>query len=1044
MSFGDVVVLLPGISGSALAKDGREVWGTSTGAIMRALTSGADSIRDLTLPAEDDYNLDDLGDGVVATQVIPDLHLIPGLWKIDGYSRIAGDLIGRLGLEPGSNYFELAYDWRRDNRVAARALARRSANWLKNWRETSGNADAKLILVAHSMGGLIARHFLEVLEGWRDTRILVSFGTPYAGSLNALRYIGQGYNEGFGPVRFDLSEVLRSFTSIYQLLPTYKCLLVGNTLLRLDEAVGVPHLDRTRLIGAKAFHADIAAGQAANRRAPNYGYRIAPVVGIEQPTAQSARLIGASLQMLRTHPESNHGGDGTVPRVSATPDELRGMMHEMYVAEAHGSLQNASAVLDHLFGVLTAQQIDFERLRHGSRISLSLYLKDLYEAGRAGEVAVFPARAVRTLRATVVDVQTTMQVAAFTLRPSDDGFHRGAFSLPEGAYRLTVKGDENVTAITDVFLVASNTPRAVWPSGQDIQAIPVLPKSIQRSPAFRGLPPGQTPTLSALTKFVTPFLPPLGAVFTRLSRFNVVPPPPPPPSAAMDSEESALRYPSIKFFGEIIPGREVTIFVDLLHDRADPATTADPIRFAGLPDSWTSFAVEVELQSDGIEFEEDSKEIEVVRGKPSRHVSFVGRAKVDLRPGTRTEVIAIFHHNNRFAGHARHNLTVSGSNLTVSGSNGINKQLATAKGDVATNAITIDRMALSPDLTVKIFRLEGTPEGHLFWTLSVKDPPERLIGKLNGTVFLGKSTEDYARALIANCPTLKAPLHLDELKGIGEQIWSVAPQCFRSAYWVLQEERPNFSIQFVTDDPHVPWELMRPTTPEGMAAPILAVGHPVARWLALYEGTMRNRLPTGRIASIAPSYSDPNDFLNWAQAEAAHLRQAGALPINGTVAAVLTFFKTGVPNEKVGLIHFAGHGKFGALNQSELLLEDGVLKPLQLNTAEVTLGRTQRPFVMLNACEVGSLTQVLGSIGGWAAVLSRGQFSGVLAPLWAVYDQEASEIGEEFRVAVWSKNERAGEALRKIREKRQENSATPFAYVLYGDVMAVVQARVNS
>ena len=161
MSFGDVVVLLPGISSSALAKDGREVRGASTEAIFRAVTSRADSIRSLMLSAEDDPNLDDLGDGVVATRVIPDLHLIPGLWKIDGYSRTRSDIVARLGLEPGLNFFELPYDWRRDNRVAARTLARNSHDWLRKWRERSGNSDAKLILVAHSMGGLVARHFLE-------------------------------------------------------------------------------------------------------------------------------------------------------------------------------------------------------------------------------------------------------------------------------------------------------------------------------------------------------------------------------------------------------------------------------------------------------------------------------------------------------------------------------------------------------------------------------------------------------------------------------------------------------------------------------------------------------------------------------------------------------------------------------------------------------------------------------------------------------------------------------------------------------------------
>ncbi len=37
MPFPDVVIVLPGISGSVLAKDGNEIWGTAGGAIWRAI-----------------------------------------------------------------------------------------------------------------------------------------------------------------------------------------------------------------------------------------------------------------------------------------------------------------------------------------------------------------------------------------------------------------------------------------------------------------------------------------------------------------------------------------------------------------------------------------------------------------------------------------------------------------------------------------------------------------------------------------------------------------------------------------------------------------------------------------------------------------------------------------------------------------------------------------------------------------------------------------------------------------------------------------------
>ena len=142
---------------------------------------------------------------MTATRVIPDTHLIPGLWKIDGYGKVAKTIRDEFDVQPGLNFFEFPYDWRRDNRVHARRLARESRDWLKAWRERSGNDDARLVLIGHSMGGLICRHFLEMLDGWKDTRLLITFGTPYRGSLNALDFIANGMKKKLGPSRCSTS-----------------------------------------------------------------------------------------------------------------------------------------------------------------------------------------------------------------------------------------------------------------------------------------------------------------------------------------------------------------------------------------------------------------------------------------------------------------------------------------------------------------------------------------------------------------------------------------------------------------------------------------------------------------------------------------------------------------------------------------------------------------------------------------------------------------------------------------------------------------------
>ena len=228
----DVVVCIPGITGSVLRKDGRDVWNISGGALISALTTLGRSITDLKLE-DDPPDVDDLGDGITAPEVIRDVHLIPGLWKIDGYTKMLRYIEETFDVTRGRNLFEFPYDWRRDNRVAARRLQRQAGEWLKAWRESSGAADAKLVLVGHSMGGLISRYFLECLDGWRDTRTLVTFGTPYRGSVNALDTLVNGKKIKF----FDLTEVARSFTAIYQLLPTYPCYVDGGAEpAHVDEA----------------------------------------------------------------------------------------------------------------------------------------------------------------------------------------------------------------------------------------------------------------------------------------------------------------------------------------------------------------------------------------------------------------------------------------------------------------------------------------------------------------------------------------------------------------------------------------------------------------------------------------------------------------------------------------------------------------------------------------------------------------------------------------------------------------------------------------
>ncbi len=129
----------------------------------------------------EDNGDDDLGDGIVASGLISNITIVPGLIKLDGYSIISQFLQDNQGLVIGRNYFEFPYDWRRDNRVSARKLASFCDEKLASWRKDCGNREAKVILIAHSMGGLVSRYYVECLEGWKTTKNLITLGILIVG-----------------------------------------------------------------------------------------------------------------------------------------------------------------------------------------------------------------------------------------------------------------------------------------------------------------------------------------------------------------------------------------------------------------------------------------------------------------------------------------------------------------------------------------------------------------------------------------------------------------------------------------------------------------------------------------------------------------------------------------------------------------------------------------------------------------------------------------------------------------------------------------------
>ena len=469
----DMVVVLPGIGGSVLtAKDGVSLWDPTLGVGFRFLTRPGSSLERLRLEGDDPAR-DTPDDGVRATGLVQDVHLLPGLWKIDGYSGVTAMMAEAFRIERGTidpadqrvaNYFEFPYDWRRDNRVAARQLQRFVEDRLHRWRTQTPYKDAKVVLVAHSMGGLVARYFLEVLGGHALCRALVTIGTPHRGAVKAVDFLAGAKRVMFA----ELSAVLRSFTSVFQLLPRYEMVEENGRYCRVTEtAADMPGIDRARALAGLGFHHEIDAAVEAR---PQRGYELIPIVGTWQPTLQSARLAHGRVTVSESAPTwtefPDGDGDGTVPRVSAVPIEFSNAWLNSFITERHASLQNHASFLQDLQDRLIQSQVKTGHIRGSVATArapaLSLRLDDVYAHDEPVTIQVavknINPRHVGSVRVRVTNAATGAVVHEAACVSEDGRWVSGLPALPPGTYRLSVAAASPIPAaidpVRDVFGVA--------------------------------------------------------------------------------------------------------------------------------------------------------------------------------------------------------------------------------------------------------------------------------------------------------------------------------------------------------------------------------------------------------------------------------------------------------------------------------------------------------------------------------------------------------------------------------------------------------------
>jgi pimeloyl-ACP methyl ester carboxylesterase len=231
------LIVIPGILGSQLVnyETGEVVWPSA----FRSSDDG------LSLPLSPDLAAS--RDNLVARKIVDTLRLsrlVPEVYiyhdLLEALKRYGGYREGDWA-NPGPDgdhdtFYVLPYDWRRDNVETARDFIRR----LESLKLKLNRPDLRFNVVAHSMGGLVARYAARYGDadlppdnvapkptwaGAQHINKIIMFGTPNEGSADAFSTLLEGYSvtEGLRRRIRLLNKLSRedafSTPSLYQVLP---------------------------------------------------------------------------------------------------------------------------------------------------------------------------------------------------------------------------------------------------------------------------------------------------------------------------------------------------------------------------------------------------------------------------------------------------------------------------------------------------------------------------------------------------------------------------------------------------------------------------------------------------------------------------------------------------------------------------------------------------------------------------------------------------------------------------------------------------------
>jgi hypothetical protein len=350
--------------------------------------------------------------------------------------------------------------------------------------------------------------------------------------------------------------------------------------------------------------------------------------------------------------------------------------------------------------------------------------------------------------------------------------------------------------------------------------------------------------------------------------------------------------------------------------------------------------------------------------------------------------------------------------------------LATAKRPDLRERELLDLGAVTreeaPDLVLAVFRADNTHAGRFSWA-AYPTVPDVAVPDVKRSIPLDSTEAAHfagnARRVLHHSDTAEATF--DWLHGIAREIGRSIPEgitrVIRNVAELPGRTEPA-AVLLLTEEVHVPWELAAlsppPATPFGGDSPFLGAHVAIGRWL-LTERKPRLTPPRRvHVRSQAVFTAKYEGVARWpalpaAEQEAAELDRKYP-PSNIVKPLYSNVMKCLHGDPPADVLHFALHGQFDpdGVDEGLVLLmpkPGGEFAPQYLQPQHVdSVDFGHRPFVFLNACQVGATKEVLGDYAGMAAAFLHAGAAGVIAPLWNVDDHIASALAHEFYRAAYS------------------------------------------